>query len=200
MKPVTHLDSYRTQITAGPPPVPELSMPWDARVACSDGYDLHLVHRWNSAPHVAAFRRQAWTLTRWEAELRAQLDGDDVRPLLISWHGRPVIYAEVCRAARHAVGSCYRARPHDLGLNLAVGELAMTDRGLVRSLLPRLTDALFEADPHCTRIVLEPDVRNTRAIRSFEAGGFVAADEIVLPGKVALLMVCHRSSAAARTR
>ncbi|MET9230672.1 GNAT family N-acetyltransferase [Lentzea sp. NPDC003310] len=192
MKPVTHLDSYRRRLTADAPPVPELSMPWDARLARPDGYDLHLVHRWNQAPHVAAFWRQAWTLPRWEEELRGHLAGDDVRPLLISWHGRPVIYAEVYRAARHAVAQGYRARPHDLGLNLAVGELAMTDRGLVRSLLPRLTDALFEADPHCTRIVLEPDVRNTRAIKSFEAGGFVATDEIMLPGKLALLMVCRR--------
>jgi lysine N-acyltransferase len=192
VKPVSHLDSYRKQATAGAPPIPELTHPWHARVARSDGYDLHLVHRWNQAPHVAAFARRAWTLQRWETSLREQLAGDDVRPLLISWHGRPVIHAEVYRTARHVVGSSYQARPHDLGLTLAVGELAMTDQGLVRSLLPRLTDALFEADPHCTRIVMDPDVRNKRAIRSFEAGGFVAADEIMLPGKVALLMVRKR--------
>ena len=192
MKPVSHLDSYRLQLMADAPPVPGLPMPWDARVARPDGYDLHLVHRWNQAPHVAAFQRQAWTLPQWERRLAELLAGDDVRPVLIGWHGRPVIYTEIYRAARHAVARCYQARPHDLGLNLAVGELAMTDRGLVRSLLPRLTDALFEADPHCTRIVLEPDVRNTRAISSFEAGGFVAADEIMLPGKLALLMVCKR--------
>ncbi|MGW4207540.1 GNAT family N-acetyltransferase [Lentzea sp. NPDC004789] len=192
MKPVSHLDSYRRQATAGAPPIPELAEPWHARVARPDGYDLHVIHRWNQAPHVAAFARRAWTLPQWETELRAQLDGDDVRPLLISRHGRPVIHAEVYRAARNAVADCYQARPHDLGLTVAVGELAMTDQGLVRSLLPRLTDALFEADPHCTRIVMEPDVRNTRAIRSFEAGGFMAADEIMLPNKLALLMVRPR--------
>lgn len=192
MRPVSHLDSYRKQVTAGAPPIPVLRDPWHARVARSDGYDLHLIHRWNQAPHVAAFRRQAWTLPRWEEELAGQLSGDDVRPLLISWHGRPVIHAEVYRAARDAVAGCYRTRPHDLGLHVAVGEFALTDRGLVRSLLPHLTAALFEADPHCTRIVLDPDVSNTRAIRSFEAGGFVIADEIMLPNKVALLMVCRR--------
>ena len=192
MKPVSHLDSYRKHATAGAPPIPGLTDPWDARLARSDGYDLHLVHRWNQAPHVAAFARRAWTLPQWETQLHEQLTGDDVRPLLISWHGRPVIHAEVYRAARHVVAASYPARPHDLGLTVAVGELAMTDQGLVRSLLPRLTDALFEADPHCTRIVLDPDVRNTRAIRSFEAGGFVATDEIMLPGKLALLMVCKR--------
>jgi len=192
VKPVSHLDSYRRQVTAGAPPIPAPSAPWQARAARPDGYDLHLIHRWNQAPHVAAFARRAWTLPRWEAELQGQLSGDDVRPLLISWHGRPVIHAEVYRAARDVVANCYQARPHDLGLTLAVGELAMTDQGLVRSLLPRLTDALFEADPHCTRIVMEPDVRNKRAIRSFEAGGFMVADEIMLPNKLALLMVCPR--------
>jgi lysine N-acyltransferase len=192
VKPVSHLDSYRKQAIAGAPPNLELTDPWEARVARPYGYDLHLIHRWNQAPHVAAYWRRAWTLPRWEEELHEQLSGDDVRPLLISRHGRPVIYAEVCRAARAVVAECYRARPHDLGLTVAVGELAMTDQGLVRSLLPPLTDALFEADPHCTRIVTEPDVRNKRAIRSFEEGGFVAADEIMLPGKVALLMVCKR--------
>jgi RimJ/RimL family protein N-acetyltransferase len=192
VKPVSHLDSYRKHALAGAPPIPELTDPWEARLARPDGYDLHLVHRWNQAPHVAAFWRQAWALPRWEEELHTHLSGDDVRPLLISWHGRPVIYAELYRAARDAVAQCYQARPHDLGLTLAVGELAMTDRGLVRALLPRLTDALFETDPHCTRIVMQPDVRNKRAIKSFQAGGFIAADEIMLPGKLALLMVCPR--------
>ncbi|MFI6094026.1 GNAT family N-acetyltransferase [Lentzea sp. NPDC051213] len=193
MKPVSHLDSYRKQVTADAPRIPALAAPWTAREARSDGYDLHLIHRWHQAPHVAAYRRQAWTLARWQEELQSHLGGDDVRPLLISWHGRPVIHAELYRAARHPVARCYQARPHDLGLHLAVGELAMTDRGLVRSLLPRLTDALFEADPHCTRIVMEPDVRNKRAIRSFEAGGFMIADEIMLPNKLAWLMVCPRT-------
>ncbi len=192
MKPVSHLDSYRKHTTAPAPPIPELTDPWDVRVARSDGYDLHLIHRWNQAPHVAAFRRQAWTLPRWEEELESHLDGEDVRTLLISWHHRPVIHAEVYRAARDRIAQCYQVRPHDLGLHLAVGELAMTDRGLVQSLLPRLTQAIFEADPHCTRIVVAPDVRNRRAIRSFQAGGFMVADEIMLPNKVALLMVCPR--------
>ncbi|MEU7475981.1 GNAT family N-acetyltransferase [Lentzea sp. NPDC042327] len=192
MKPVSHLDSYRRQATAGAPPVPGLSAPWEVRLVRPDGYDLHLVHRWHQAPHVAAYWRKAWSLPGWEEELRGQLAGDDVRPVLVGWHGRPVIYAEVYRAARDVVGSCYPVRPHDLGLRLAVGELAMTDRGLVRALLPHLADALFEADPHCTRIVMEPDISNTRAIRSFEAGGFVVKDEVMMPNKVAVLMVCKR--------
>ena len=111
MKPVSHLDSYRLQLMADAPPVPGLPMPWDARVARPDGYDLHLVHRWNQAPHVAAFRRQAWTVPQWERRLAELLAGDDVRPVLISWHGRPVIYAEVYRAVQCGVGVVLADRP-----------------------------------------------------------------------------------------
>ncbi|GLZ36109.1 hypothetical protein Lesp02_82960 [Lentzea sp. NBRC 105346] len=193
MKPVSHLDSYRNRVEAPAPPAPLLlPKPWDAKLVDPDGFHLDLIHGWMQKPHVAAFWRQAWPRDRWEQELRGHLAGNDIRPFLVARDGHPVIYLEVYRAARDRVAQCYQARPHDIGLHVAIGELAMTDRGLVRALLPVLTKALFDADPHCTRVILEPDVRNTRAIKSFQAGGFVIADEILLPDKVAALMVCKR--------
>ncbi|MEU5694613.1 GNAT family N-acetyltransferase [Actinosynnema sp. NPDC020468] len=191
---MTHLDSYRQvdpESVPGPP-LPVLTDGWHARAVDPGGPDLDLVHRWMQAPHVAAFWHQAWPRERWEEELRGQLDGRHSLPCLVSLDGDPVMYVEVYRAVRDVVGQVYATRPHDLGLHLAVGELSMTDRGLVRSLLPVLTDALFAADPLCTRVLLEPDVRNRRAISSFMAGGFSPVGEVLLPDKVALLMVRTR--------
>jgi lysine N-acyltransferase len=196
VRPVTHLDAYRPtdDLSAVPgPPLPELTGGWHARAADPDTRDLDLVHRWMQAPHVAAFWHQAWPRERWEEELRGQLSGRHSLPVLVSRAGGdPVIYLEVYRAARDVVAKVYPARPHDLGLHVAVGELSMTDQGLVRGLLPVLTAALFEADPRCTRVLLEPDVRNRRAIASFTAGGFAPVGEVLLPDKVALLMVRTR--------
>ncbi|MFD7654871.1 GNAT family N-acetyltransferase [Actinosynnema sp. NPDC059797] len=194
MRPVTHLDAYRTtdDLSGVPgPPLPVLTGRWRARAA-DPGRDLSLVHRWMQAPHVAAFWHQAWPRERWAEELRNQLGGVHSLPVLVDLDGDPVMYLEVYRAARDVVAGVYPARPHDIGLHVAVGELAMTDRGLVRSLLPVLTEALFEADPRCTRVLLEPDVRNRRAISSFTAGGFAPVGEVLLPDKVALLMVRSR--------
>ncbi|MDU0288078.1 GNAT family N-acetyltransferase [Saccharothrix longispora] len=191
---MTHLDAYRpTDDLSGVPgpPLPVLTHGWHARAVDPDR-DLNLVHRWMQAPHVVAFWHQAWPRERWDAELRGQLAGVHSLPLLVGRDGGPLLYVEVYRAARDVVAGVYPARPHDLGLHLAVGELAMTDRGLVRSLLPVLADALFAADPRCTRVVLEPDVRNRRAISSFTAGGFAPVGEVLLPDKVALLMVRTR--------
>lgn len=194
MRHVTHLDSYRRvdpESVPGPP-LPVLTGTWALRAVRPDGPDLDLVHRWMQAPHVAAFWHQAWPRERWDEELRGQLAGAHSLPCLVSAADDPVMYVEVYRVVRDVVGSVYAARPHDLGLHVAVGDLAKTDRGLVRSLLPELVEALFEADPLCTRVVLEPDVRNRRAIGSFSAGGFDPVGEVLLPDKVALLMVRTR--------
>lgn len=194
MRPVSHLDAYRPtdDLSAVPgPPLPVLTDGWHAR-AVDPERDLALVHRWMQAPHVAAFWHQAWSRDRWAEELRRQLSGLHSLPVLVSRDDDPLMYLEVYRTARDVVAQVYPARPHDLGLHLAIGELSMTDRGLVRTLLPVLTDALFDADPRCTRVVLEPDVRNRRAISSFTAGGFAPVGEVLLPDKVALLMVRTR--------
>ncbi|MFC6088535.1 GNAT family N-acetyltransferase [Saccharothrix sp. BKS2] len=191
---MTHLDAYRpTDDLSGVPgpPLPVLTGRWRARAA-DPGRDLSLVHRWMQSPHVAAFWHQAWPRERWAEELRTQLAGVHSLPVLVDLDGDPVMYLEVYRAARDVVAGVYPARPHDIGLHVAVGELGMTDRGLVRSLLPELADALFAADPRCTRVLLEPDVRNRRAISSFTAGGFAPVGEVLLPDKVALLMVRSR--------
>jgi len=206
VRPVTNLDDYRAVSRPGAnrplehadlvgvsaPPLPALADGWYARAVDPDTFDLELVHRWMQSPHVAAFWQQAWSRELWDAELRTQLAGVHSLPCLVGRDDTPMLYLEIYRAARDQVARCYRARPHDIGLHVAVGDLALTDRGLVRSVLPVLTEALFAADPDCTRVLLEPDVRNKRAIASFHAGGFEPIGEIMLPGKVALLMIHSR--------
>ena len=206
MRPVTNLDDYRAVSRPGAnlpledsdlvgvpaPPLPALGGGWSARAVDPDSFDLQLVHGWMQSPHVAAFWQQAWSRELWEEELRTQLRGVHSLPCLVGRDGTPMLYLEIYRAARDQVARCYRALPHDLGLHVAVGDLALTDRGLVRSVLPVLTEALFAADPECTRVLLEPDVRTKRAIASFHAGGFEPIGEILLPGKVALLMIHSR--------
>jgi RimJ/RimL family protein N-acetyltransferase len=192
---VSHLDAYRPtdDLSAVPgPPLPVLTDGWHARVVDPGTPDLDVVHRWMQAPHVAAFWHQAWPRGRWEDEVRRQLSGRHSLPVLVSRGDDPVIYLEVYRAARDVVAQVYQARPHDVGLHVAVGDFGMTDRGLVRTLLPVLTQAVFDADPRCTRVLLEPDVRNRQAIASFTAGGFTPVGEVLLPDKVALLMVRTR--------
>lgn len=177
---------------AGPPPLPVVQDPWTIRFLEAQGADLALLHRWMNAPHVAEAWGQAWTRERWAEELAAQRAGEVSRPCLVSCQGEPLAYVEIYRAARDRLAAFYRARPHDLGVHVAIGDVERTRRGLGRRLLRAVADGLFAADPACTRVVAEPNVVNTASIRAFTAAGFERRADIRLPHKTAALLIRPR--------
>jgi len=63
--------------------------------------------------------------------------------------------------------------------------------GFTRAVLTTVVRRLFE-DPATTRVVVEPDVRNTAVQALNAAVGFVPDREIVKPEKRALLSFCTR--------
>ncbi|MFY0530475.1 GNAT family N-acetyltransferase [Archangium gephyra] len=174
------------------PPVPRLLAPWSARAAHTQG-DLELVHRWMQAPHVAAFWKQDWPLERWREELLRQLGGIHSLPCLVHHEGEPVAFLEVYRVVRDRLAGHYPQRPYDLGVHVAIGETGRTGQGLGRALLRAVAEGLLAAEPRCTRVVAEPDIRNAPSLRAFTAAGFRTVGDISLPDKTAALLVYPRS-------
>lgn len=158
--------------------------------------DLDLVHAWMNRPHVARFWRQDWPPERLRRYLTDLLAGQVSRPMLGLLADTPVSYWEIYRAAAEPVGGAYPAEPTDLGLHVLIGEPALTGHGLGRTLLAAVRDGLFAADPACTRVVAEPDVRNTASVRAFQGAGFVHRGEIELPDKTAALLIAERANGA----
>lgn len=175
--------------------LPVVDAPWRIRVAEPDGQDLDLVHRWMLAPHVAAFWHQAWTRDRWAEELRRQLAGEHSLPCLLESDGETVAYLEIYRVALDALGSRYPVLPGDLGVHVAIGDLAWTGRGVGTALLRAVADGLLAADLACTRVVAEPDIANEPSVRAFARAGFQHVGEVDLEWKKAALMVRARSTA-----
>ncbi|BCJ32702.1 N-acetyltransferase [Actinocatenispora thailandica] len=161
--------------------------------------DLELVHDWLNRPHVARFWQQAWPRDRVRGYLTGLLTDSVSRPMLGLLAGVPVSYWEIYRAIAEPVGAAYPAEPGDLGLHVLIGEPALTGRGLGRTLLGAVRDGLFAADPACTRVVAEPDVRNTASVRAFQRAGFTRRGEIELPDKTAALLVAERAGGPAGT-
>jgi RimJ/RimL family protein N-acetyltransferase len=176
---------------AGPPPVPALPAPWGLRLLLPEPDDVALLVGWMAAPHVSQFWQQDWPAERWARVLAAQHAGDFSRPCLVLRAGRPFGYLELYRTARDVVSRQYPAGPHDLGVHLAIGDLASTGRGLGRELLRAVVAALLHADPACARVLVEPDVRNQAARKMFAAAGFRLLQESDLGHKRAALMVCE---------
>ncbi|PVC78568.1 GNAT family N-acetyltransferase [Streptomyces sp. CS081A] len=156
--------------------------------------DLPLLTRWMNDPAVAAFWELAGPETVTADHLRAQLEGDGRSvPCLGLLDGTPMSYFEIYRADLDPLARHYPAHPHDTGLHLLIGGTADRGRGVGTTLLRAVADLVLDHRPRCTRVLAEPDLRNTPSVSAFLGGGFRYAAEVDLPDKRAALMIRDRT-------
>ncbi|MFB7280752.1 GNAT family N-acetyltransferase [Streptomyces hydrogenans] len=158
------------------------------------GRDLPLLARWMNDPAVAAFWELAGPDTVTAEHVSAQLEGDGRSvPCLGVLDSTPMSYFEVYRADLDPLARAYPARPHDTGIHLLLGGVADRGRGVGTALLRAVADLVLDHRPCCTRVVAEPDIRNTPSVSAFLSAGFRYAAEIDLPDKRAALMIRDRA-------
>ncbi|MBP2585213.1 RimJ/RimL family protein N-acetyltransferase [Streptomyces sp. PvR006] len=156
--------------------------------------DLGLVARWMNDPAVAAFWDLAGPETVTAEHIRTQLDGDGRSvPCLGVLDATPMSYFEIYRADLDPLARHYPARPHDTGIHLLIGCVTDRGRGVGSTLLRAVADLVLDHRPRCTRVVAEPDIRNTPSVSAFLSGGFRFAAEADLPDKRAALMMRDRA-------
>ncbi|WP_340385033.1 GNAT family N-acetyltransferase [Streptomyces sp. SS7] len=154
--------------------------------------DLSRIGRWMNEPAVAAFWELAGPRTVTERHLRRQLTEGHSLPCLGLLEGAPMSYWEIYRADLDPLARHYPARPHDTGIHLLIAGPDTRGRGLGGLLLRAVADLLFDSRPACSRVVAEPDLRNTPSIAAFLRAGFRFCAELDLPAKRAGLMVRDR--------
>jgi RimJ/RimL family protein N-acetyltransferase len=156
--------------------------------------DLALISRWMNDPAVAEFWELAGEQDVTARHLKDQLDGDGRSvPCLGVLDGVPMSYWEIYRADLDPIARHYPARPHDTGVHLLIGAVADRARGLGGTLLRAVSDLVLDNRPGCTRVVAEPDLRNTPSVSAFLTAGFRFSQELDLPGKRAALMIRDRA-------
>lgn len=102
-------------------------------------------------------------------------------------------YWEIYRADLDPLARQYPARPHDTGIHLLIGGSADRARGLGSVLLRAVAAMVLDNRPACTRVVAEPDLRNTPSVSAFLSAGFRLCAELDLPDKRAALVVRERA-------
>ncbi|MFD8482669.1 GNAT family N-acetyltransferase [Kitasatospora sp. NPDC059673] len=154
--------------------------------------DLELLTGWMNDPETDRWWALAGPPETTAAHLAGQLDGDGrSRPVLALLDGEPTGYFELYRADLDPLAAHYPARPYDLGIHLLLAPAAR-GRGLGTLLLDAIAARLLRDEPRCTRVLAEPDVRNTPSVRAFTAAGFTRAADLDLPDKRAALMIRPR--------
>ncbi|MEU9092289.1 GNAT family N-acetyltransferase [Streptomyces sp. NPDC048428] len=159
--------------------------------------DLTVISRWMNDPAVAAFWELAGAETVTAGHLTPQLDGDGRSiPCLGVLSGVPMSYWEIYRADLDPLARHCPLRPHDTGIHLLIGEVEQRGHGIGTTLLRAVADLVLDNRPRCTRVVAEPDLRNTPSVSAFLSAGFRYSAEVELPEKRAALMVRDRTHRA----
>jgi aminoglycoside 6'-N-acetyltransferase len=145
--------------------------------------DLPLVRRWLAEPHV----RQWWGDP---AEQYLLVSGDLDEPAMdqyiVAAHGEAFCYLQCYDLTAWNTGFGPQP-PGTRGIDLFIGEPAMTGRGHGSALIHRFAgDRLGQGAP---RIVTDPDPANGRAVRAYENAGFERDRLVETPDGPALLMV-----------
>lgn len=157
-------------------------------------HDLGLISRWMNDPAVAAFWHLPGPQSVTAEHLRTQHDGDGRSvPCIGLLDDVPMSYWEIYRADLDPIARHYPSRPHDTGLHLLIGGVGDRGRGVGSILLRAASDLVLEHRTRCSRVIAEPDLRNTPSVSAFLSAGFRFSAEVELPDKRAALMVRDRA-------
>lgn len=182
----------RGRWTAPPSPVGRVSV---ARVDAAA--DAAAVHAWLSHP-ASAF----WQMTHLSpGDVRDYLEGVSADPYQNAWLGSvdgvPTFLVETYDPGCVLLTDVPEVEPGDLGMHLLVAPPGDAPghapvHGLTSAVMGATVRFCFER-LGATRVVVEPDVTNTRIAAKNAAAGFRVLRELDLPGKRAHLAVCTRA-------
>ncbi|MEH1099625.1 GNAT family N-acetyltransferase [Micromonospora sp. CPCC 205561] len=150
-----------------------------------------LVHGWVTEPRAAFWGMGSYSVQE-VRDIYRFVDGLATHhAYLILLDDAPIGLFQTYQPEADPVGECYVVQPGDVGMHLLLSPGRNPPRNLTTTIGPTLARFLF-SDPTRQRIVVEPDVRNQRALQRLEREGFTFGDEIDLPDKRARLAFLTR--------
>lgn len=157
--------------------------------------DLEMLGDWLARPHC----RKWWGEPEIElGYIRDMLDGrDTTRPYIFQLDGADAGYIQVWFVGDHldpewvAKESWLAELPEgSVGVDISIGDADQLSKGLGSAALTAFVERL-RAEGH-SRIIIDPDPANLRAVRAYQKAGFRPMPEFEGRTKGMLLMVHHR--------
>ncbi|MFF1511391.1 GNAT family N-acetyltransferase [Streptomyces sp. NPDC058326] len=142
------------------------------------GHDAPLLHGWVNEER-ARFWGMTGTTVEQVREIYAHLDSLTTHHgFLVSLDDEPVALFQTYDPRADRVSECYEALPGDIGVHVLVAPGTTRRPGWTGRLLSTLI--AFSLRDH-TRIVVDPDAANEKAIARMVRAGFELGPEVVLP-------------------
>jgi RimJ/RimL family protein N-acetyltransferase len=136
--------------------------------------DLPLLHRWLNAPHVVAgYTRVPMTLDEVTRKYRPRIAGSDaVRGHLVLLDTQPIGYVQTYRPSDGAELPAVTGHENAIAMDLLIGEVEYTQRGLGPRVIEAALATLVWSDPEVERCLagIRPD--HSASLRAFRKAGF----------------------------
>jgi aminoglycoside 6'-N-acetyltransferase len=153
--------------------------------------DFPLLQEWLSAPHVEAWWHEKLDLAGVERKFGPRVDRvEPTHVFVIEQAGRPIgwiqwyLWADYPQHARQLDAELTAA-----GIDLAIGDLAMTGLGLGPSAIREFLHRIVFQDPRVTSVISDPETNNLASLRAFEKAGFTVTSTVQLAGETFLRRV-----------
>jgi aminoglycoside 6'-N-acetyltransferase len=147
--------------------------------------DFPLLQEWLSAPHVAAWWGEPVDLAAVDRKYGPRVDGvEPTHVFVIENGGRPVGWIQWYLWSdypEHALQ--LKAEPASAGIDLAIGELAMTGSGFGPIAIRAFVEQIVFAGTRISGVVSDPAENNLRSLRAFEKAGFTRTNTVQLAGE-----------------
>ncbi|HET7783415.1 MAG TPA: GNAT family N-acetyltransferase [Arthrobacter sp.] len=162
--------------------------------------DAPLLHSWVTRPYASFWGMLSASVEDVVQEYRNIQASGHHHAVLGLDGGVPAFLMEEYLPASSPLAAVYPVLPGDVGMHLLVAPpSAAPVRGYTAAVMDAVLARLFST-PGVDRIVVEPDIRNTRIHALNQRLGFQPAGAVTLPDKDALLSFCSRDDyLAART-
>lgn len=155
--------------------------------------DAPLLHNWVTQPYASFWGMLSASVEDVARDYAAIQASGHHRALLGLDGGAPAFLMEEYLPASSPLSAVYPVRPGDMGMHLLVAPPSgAPEAGFTTAVMDAVLARLF-AKPGVDRIVVEPDIRNTRIHALNERLGFHPANVVALPDKDALLSFCTRA-------
>ena len=140
-----------------------------------DHADLPLMHQWlNEGEAFTWYGRQPTTLEKITAEYTATIEHTEpVFGFVILIDAQPAGYIQWYLIADHpAYATQINVPPDSAGVDMFIGEARFLHRGYGSAIMRRFLHDVVFADSRNGRCIIDPDERNTIAIRAYEKAEF----------------------------
>ncbi|WP_407569480.1 GNAT family N-acetyltransferase [Deinococcus altitudinis] len=142
---------------------------------------LSLLHGWLQQPHVRAFWDDGHRTPEQVRSSYFEPDPDGFG-FVFTLVQRPLGYLQAYRVDPDSEYGPWRSvQGETWGIDLLLGEAADTGQGYGPQVIAAFLDFWKSARPELRRVLIDPDVRNVRAIRAYEKAGFSAVGELLRP-------------------